>query len=125
VEGSSPVGDGFTPPEGKKNPRCAPEVLGLLVRHCAVDSDLVEWCRLGAGPTLGAAVPAQWNGVAGPSPERAGVRGFLGRDQNWPLLNRMPRGRSFPRLVEFFFKPEVVISNPQNCMHFFFSVICL
>ena len=77
-----PPGGGFEPRRGriystwgKKTPRCAPVCLGWLVRHWAVDSDPVERCRLGAGPTLGGGSSGRWNGAARPKPGKSRVSG--------------------------------------------------
>ena len=75
----------------EKNP-LAVLPLSLAVRHGSWATDPAQW----------AMDPAQGQGAARPSPERAGFRGFSRPGSNWSLSWK-PRGRFFPRPVEFFF----------------------
>jgi len=57
-------------------------------------------CVVSLGPARWVTVPGMWHQFQAQEP---GFGGFLGRGHLGLFLIVMPRGRSFPRLVEFFF----------------------
>jgi len=107
----TPTGADF-PACGKKPPSLCSWWLGLCCQHGPgpvgngpknVAPDPVG-CVVSLGPARWVTVPGTWHQFQAQEP---GFGGFLGRGHLGLFLFVMPRGRSFPRPVEFFYEPSL------------------